>query len=149
MIAYYLEIKVWVVLELRQILLHTAAIFVQFKFQFRISPEFNRNRKLPKVSTQQVDKLRKPESANWKKRWGKGARWPSRNEFPLLLLGYQYKKCCLKTDESWVFIFQAKYLHNYANFSPKFIRLLSSWRICTLLKGTLIARIMLKAAKFN
>ena len=81
------------------------------------------------------------------------AKWPSRNEFPLLLLGWQYKKCCLKTDKPWNFIFQAKYLHNHTlkpnEPLPKFIPFLSSWRICTLMKGILIAIWPLKAVKFN
>ena len=78
--ASYREIKVGFVLDLRQILLLTAAIFVpRDQKNPRMFPEFvgkesyaessyARSRPTPKIRQNQDSW--KPESANWKKGWG-------------------------------------------------------------------------------
>ena len=70
--AYYREIKVGFVLELRRILLHTAAIFVpqgdeKSKFETRTSPEFSRNRKLVRyksTNSEKIPQIRNRENRN-------------------------------------------------------------------------------------
>ena len=79
--AFYRETKVGFVLELHQILLHTAAIFVprgdeKFKFEIRMSPEFNRNRKLIRYKSTNSEKFRRIKNrktgiSKLEKGWGK------------------------------------------------------------------------------
>ena len=73
--AYYREISEGFVLELRQILLHTAAIFVprgEVKFEFRMSPEFIRNRTLLRYKSTNSEKFRRIRNReNQKQQTGK------------------------------------------------------------------------------